>query len=97
MALDDLPDTVGLAGILCDDFHAVRKFPVSRQNHAQLVGDEGDVIVFRLVPVAGALLQAIVVSILGALDQLLDTDVFAHVVAGAVQQKQRQTGIIIIE
>ena len=61
VTMDNITDTVGFAGILTDDFHTVRKFPVCCENDTQLVSDERNVVVFFLVPIQRAFLQTIVI------------------------------------
>ena len=63
------------------------KIPITAQDDAKEILDEGSVIVLPLMPSAGDLPQYIVVCILRTLDLLFDAEVLAHHEAALVQQQ----------
>ena len=47
---NNIPDAVGLPGILADDLDPVRKFSVGGKNDPSLISHKRNVVIFFLVP-----------------------------------------------
>ena len=91
MILDDLSHPVWLGQALGgQQLDPALKIPVRRRKNPQHIGDKGRIIIRPFVPVVRAGLQSLVIGFFGVGNQLFDADIFAHDIAGTVQEQQRQ-------